>query len=52
MSKLQFNAQVSGKQIGKDSPAWIQDFELLVNSPPLTQESLPDEATMLRKLGQ
>jgi hypothetical protein len=44
--------QVSGKQIGKDSPAWIQDFELLVNSPPLTQESLPDEATMLRKLGQ
>jgi len=36
--------QVFGKQIGKDSPAWIQDFELVVSSSPLTEELLPDEA--------
>ena len=42
--------QVSGREIGKDSPAWIQDFELVVNSPPVTEASLPDEAVGFRIL--
>lgn len=35
--------QVSGKQVGTSSPAWIRDFKLVVNSQPLTQTSLQNQ---------
>src|SRR4028118_128824 len=35
--------QVYGKQVGKEFPAWIQDFKLLVHPQTIPEDTLPNE---------